>query len=54
MDATARINISPRSARIERWMPGLRTVRTYKPAWLPRDLVSGVVLCARLVPQGMA
>jgi high affinity sulfate transporter 1 len=35
-------------------MPGLRTLRTYKTAWLPRDLVSGVVLCALLVPQGMA
>jgi MFS superfamily sulfate permease-like transporter len=45
--------LSP-TARIERWMPGLRTLRTYKTAWLPRDLVSGVVLCALLVPQGMA
>lgn len=35
-------------------MPGLRTLRTYKAAWLPRDLVSGAVLCALLVPQGMA
>jgi high affinity sulfate transporter 1 len=35
-------------------MPGLRTLRTYKTAWLPRDLVSGAVLCALLVPQGMA
>jgi high affinity sulfate transporter 1 len=35
-------------------MPGLHTLRTYKAAWLPRDLVSGAVLCALLVPQGMA
>jgi len=47
-------NASPQLARIERWMPGLRTIRTYKAAWLPRDLVSGAVLCALLVPQGMA
>ena len=47
-------NVSPRLARVERWMPGLRTLRTYKTAWLPRDLVSGAVLCALLVPQGMA
>ena len=45
---------SPRLARVERWMPGLHTLRTYKTAWLPRDLVSGLVLCALLVPQGMA
>ena len=47
-------NVSPSLARIERWMPGLRTLRTYKSAWLPRDLVAGAVLCALLVPQGMA
>ncbi len=35
-------------------MPGLRALRTYKRTWLPRDLVAGVVLCALLVPQGMA
>ena len=54
IDATSQISISPRLARIERWMPGVRTLRTYKSAWLPRDLVSGAVLCALLVPQGMA
>jgi len=53
-DAAPTINSSPRLARIERWIPGVRTVRTYKTAWLPRDLVSGAVLCALLVPQGMA
>lgn len=40
--------------RAERWMPGLRVVRTYKTAWLPKDLVAGLVLSALLVPQGMA
>ena len=53
-DAAPTINSSSRLARIERWVPGVRTVRTYKTAWLPRDLVSGAVLCALLVPQGMA
>ena len=53
-DAAPTINSSSRLARIERWMPGVRTLRTYKTAWLPRDLVSGAVLCALLVPQGMA
>src|SRR5215468_6803934 len=35
-------------------MPGIRTVTTYQAAWLPRDLVAGVVLTTLLVPQGMA
>ncbi|GIF26988.1 transporter [Paractinoplanes tereljensis] len=35
-------------------MPGVQAVRTYKPAWLPRDLVAGIVLTTLLVPQGMA
>jgi len=41
-------------ARIERWVPGLRVVRTYERAWLSRDLIAGIVLVTLLVPQGMA
>jgi high affinity sulfate transporter 1 len=37
-----------------RWIPGLRAVRTYQPAWLRFDLVAGAVLAAILIPQGMA
>ena len=40
--------------RLEKWLPGIRAARTYKRAWLARDLVAGLVLCALLVPQGMA
>jgi high affinity sulfate transporter 1 len=54
IDSTSHKVVSPRLARIEGWMPGLRTLRTYNKAWLPRDLVAGAVLCALLVPQGMA
>ena len=54
IDTSTHNSISPRLARVEGWMPGLRTLRTYKRAWLPRDLVAGVVLSALLVPQGMA
>jgi high affinity sulfate transporter 1 len=54
IDSTTQKTVSPQLVRIERWMPGVRTLRTYKSAWLPRDLVSGAVLCALLVPQGMA
>ena len=41
-------------ARVERWMPGVRAMRTYQRSWLPRDLIAGVVLVTLLVPQGMA
>ncbi len=40
--------------RLEKWVPGIRAVRTYDRAWLAKDLVAGIVLCALLVPQGMA
>ena len=42
------------SRRFERWVPGVRVVRTYERRWLRADLVAGVVLAAILVPQGMA
>ena len=44
----------PRFGALEHWMPGLRVFRTYERAWLPRDLVAGIVLVTLLVPQGMA
>jgi high affinity sulfate transporter 1 len=37
-----------------RWLPGLKTLRHYKPAWLRQDLVAGVVLATMLVPVGIA
>jgi high affinity sulfate transporter 1 len=40
--------------RIERWMPGIRALRTYERSWLPRDVIAGIVLVTLLVPQGMA
>jgi high affinity sulfate transporter 1 len=54
MDTTSQKQASPLLTRIEQWSPGLRTLRTYNKAWLPRDLVAGLVLTALLVPQGMA
>ena len=38
---------------IGRWLPGLRTLRTYQAAWLPKDIAAGLVLTAILVPVGM-
>jgi high affinity sulfate transporter 1 len=42
------------STRAERWVPGVRVLRTYQRAWLRADLLAGAVLAAILVPQGMA
>ncbi len=44
----------PFVVRLEKWVPGIRAVRTYNRAWLGKDIVAGIVLCALLVPQGMA
>ncbi|MFC5694673.1 SulP family inorganic anion transporter [Pseudomonas sp. GCM10022186] len=38
----------------KRWLPGLRLLREYQPAWLPKDLVAGLVLTTMLVPVGIA
>src|SRR5690348_11424539 len=39
---------------VTRFVPGVGAARTYQRAWLPRDVVAGVVLATLLVPQGMA
>ncbi len=36
------------------WLPGLQTLRCYEWAWLPRDIVAGLVLTTMLVPVGIA
>src|SRR6185295_36773 len=46
--------MTPVADRLGRWIPGVATARTYRPAWLRSDLVAGIVLAAILVPQGMA
>lgn len=43
-----------RLARLEKWAPGIRVARTYNRAFVGKDVLAGVVLCALLVPQGMA
>ena len=47
-------NPPTRMQRIGKWLPDVTSLRHYQRAWLPRDLVAGLVLCALLVPQGMA
>src|SRR5215831_11944186 len=39
---------------VDRWVPGVRALRTYQRGWLRPDIVAGLVLAAILVPQGMA
>jgi high affinity sulfate transporter 1 len=38
----------------KRWLPGLQILGEYKAAWLPRDVMAGLVLTTMLVPVGIA
>ncbi|BCT93918.1 transporter [Lysobacter helvus] len=40
--------------RWQRWVPGIDTLRRYEAAWLPNDIVAGLVLTTMLVPVGIA
>jgi high affinity sulfate transporter 1 len=52
VDSPGQVTDRP-AAALERWVPGLRTLREYQRSWLPNDLVAGLVLTALLVPVGM-
>lgn len=49
---TAASEGTPRTT-LGRWIPLAGTLRSYRSAWLGRDLVAGLVLTAFLVPVGM-
>lgn len=38
----------------KRWLPGLQVLSRYEAAWLPHDLMAGLVLTTMLVPVGIA
>ena len=38
----------------KRWVPGLQMLSRYEAAWLPHDLMAGLVLTTMLVPVGIA
>src|SRR5687767_802961 len=38
----------------KRWLPGLQIISRYEAAWLPRDVMAGLVLTTMLVPVGIA
>jgi high affinity sulfate transporter 1 len=41
-------------SRWRRWLPGVRMLLHYEPAWLPNDVLAGLVLTTMLVPAGIA
>jgi high affinity sulfate transporter 1 len=43
-----------RRRRFSDWLPGVRTITTYRSEWLQHDLLAGLALTAMLLPQGMA
>ncbi len=44
----------PVTGRWRRFVPGLQVLRGYQAAWLPNDLMAGLVLTTMLVPVGIA
>src|SRR6185436_2630133 len=44
----------PGGSRWKRWLPGLQVLGRYEAAWLPHDLMAGLVLTTMLVPVGIA
>ena len=39
---------------LEKWMPGLRMIRTYRREWLGSDLIAGLSVAAAALPIGIA
>src|SRR6478735_9802528 len=54
MGQTVEVEVEVPPQRWRAYVPGLAVVSSYQRAWLPRDVVAGLVLSALLVPQGMA
>jgi high affinity sulfate transporter 1 len=42
------------AASLQDWVPGLKVLREYQPAWLRNDITAGFVLSTMLVPVGIA
>ena len=42
------------SSRLDHWVPGVRMIRDYEFAWLPKDLAAGITLGMVMVPVGLA
>lgn len=48
------VRSSRRADTVERWLPGIATVRRYERSDLRHDVVAGLVLTAFIIPVGMA
>ena len=57
------MNVQPAESRLPvnkpasgwlRWLPGLLMLKNYQRAWLPKDIIAGLVLTTMLVPVGIA
>jgi high affinity sulfate transporter 1 len=46
--------VAAAASGMERWLPGLGMLRRYRVAWLPADVMAGLVLTTMLVPVGIA
>jgi high affinity sulfate transporter 1 len=46
--------VAPKQSGWQRWLPGLRVLKDYRLAWLPRDIAAGLVLTSMLIPVGIA
>jgi MFS superfamily sulfate permease-like transporter len=59
-EVAVRIDVATPWRKIEllqsslRWSPGLLVLRKYQAAWLPHDIIAGLVLATTLVPVGIA
>ena len=42
------------NSKLEHWVPGVRLLRDYQLAWLPRDLAAGITLGLVMIPVGLA
>jgi high affinity sulfate transporter 1 len=41
-------------SHLKRWLPGVQILSEYQAAWLPHDVMAGLVLATMLVPVGIA
>jgi high affinity sulfate transporter 1 len=46
--------VASRTHGWRRWLPGLALLKDYRLAWLPKDIMAGLVLTTMLVPVGIA
>src|SRR5882672_685268 len=53
-DCMTAVSAAKTTHGLMRWLPGLQILQRYEAAWLPQDLIAGLVLTTMLVPVGIA